>query len=143
MAPITYESVPYDRARHEGFVRASWTRGARQPWSALAARLRRPDHRCLVAYSPHDPDALLGWACATGSSVVWAYTRAWPSTVRRRGLMTSLLIELGVDPSQTTPCLYWSPDAAAIAARGYRFVYTPQRMGANKHENRSHILAVA
>jgi hypothetical protein len=79
---------------------------------------------------PGDPDRLLGWAATALErgrwAVIWAYTRDLYGRLRRRGLMTSLLLDLGIDPAEPTPCLYWSPDAAAIAARGYRFVYAPK-----------------
>ena len=97
------------------------------PWEALARRLRRPDTRCLVAHVPGDADSLLGWAAVQAGAVVWAYSRDLFGKVRRRGLATSLLLELGVDVSEPTPLLYWSPDAAEIAARGYRIYYSPER----------------
>jgi hypothetical protein len=123
--PIRFEAEPYRREAHEAFVKSSWCKGAREPWETLAARLRRPDTRCLVAHLPGDPDSLLGWAAAADGAIVWAYSRELYGKVRRRGLMTSLLLELGVDVSEPTPCLYWSPAAAAIAARGYRIFYAP------------------
>jgi hypothetical protein len=137
---IEYEAVPYDRDKHEGFVRASWTRGARLPWDELVAHLRRPETRCLVAHVPGDPEALLGWAAvvshpdtggressASQGAVIWAYTRDLYGRIRRRGLMTSLLLDMGVDVSEPTPCLYWSPAASDIAARGYRVFFAPKR----------------
>jgi len=145
--PLRFTAVPYDRARHEGFVRSSWTNGAHEPWESitklvpapgsngatmvykhvgLAELLRRPETQCLVAHLPGDPDSLLGWAAVTDGAVVWAYTRSLFGKVRRRGLATSLLYRMGIDVAEPTPCLYWSPAAAAIAARGYRIYYAPK-----------------
>lgn len=107
-------------------MRSSWCRGARERWETLAEYLRRPESRCLVAHLPADADALLGWAAVFGDAVVWAYTRDLYGKVRRRGLATSLLLLLGVDCSQPTPCLFWSPAAAAIAARGFRIYHSPK-----------------
>lgn len=122
MNPIAFDTSLYDRDRHEAFVRVSWCRGARELWETLAARLRRPETICLVANVPGDDDSLLGWVAVDGAAgaVIWAYTRDLYGRVRRRGLMTSLLLMAGVDVSRPTPCLFWSPAAAAIAARGYR-----------------------
>lgn len=124
---LRYEAAPYSRGLHEGFVKSSWCHGARQPWEALASKLRRPDVRCLVANVPGYPSEFKGWAAAdTSGLVIWAYTKDFPSTERRQGLMTALLFELGVDPSCPTPCLYWSPWATLLATRGYRFIYAPR-----------------
>jgi len=125
--PLEYEATPYNRELHEAFVRASWTRGARRGWDELAAHLRRPETRCLVAHVPGDPEALLGWACVREGAVIWVYSRDLFGRIRRRGLGTNLLLELGVDVSQPTPCLYWSPAATEIAARGYRVYYAPKK----------------
>jgi hypothetical protein len=138
---LAYEAVAYHGDTHGGFVKSSWCSGARQPWEALASRLRRPDVRCLVAHLPGDPDSLLGWAAVdevTGS-VLWVYVRELYGRVRHRGLMTSLLLEMGVDVSRPTPCAYWSPAAAAIASKGaYRIFYAPklrpQRRKDSDHE---------
>ncbi len=138
MERLAYEAVPYDREEHEAFVRSSWCSGANKSWEPLAARLRRPDTLVIVAHLPDDPDSLLGWVAvdvATGA-VVWLYVRELYGKVRRRGLGTALLLIAGVDPSQPTPCLYWSPYAAILAARGYRFFYQPRKA---KHEVRNHV----
>lgn len=126
---LTFDVTPYNRELHEGFLRVSWCKGAREPWDALAVRLRRPDVRCLVAHLPGDADSLLGWAAVdlTQGAVVWVYVRDLYGKVRRRGLGTSLLLNCGLDISEPTPCLYWSPAAAAIAARGgHRLFYQPR-----------------
>jgi hypothetical protein len=126
---LRYEAERYDGRRndHFQFVRSSWCWGARKGWETLAARLRRPDTGCLVAHCLSDPDQLQGWAAVDGEgAVIWSYVRDL-SAVRRHGLMTSLLLDLGVDVSRPTPCLFWSPDAATIAARdGYRIFYAPK-----------------
>lgn len=128
MDRIRYDAAPFEAERHRAFVQASWCKGAREPWEALASRLRRPETRCLVAHIPGDPDSLLGWAAAdvVGGAVIWAYTRDLYGRLRRRGLATSLLFDLGIDVSEPTPCLFWSPAAAAIAARGYRIYHAPR-----------------
>lgn len=147
---LEYSAVPYSRDQHEAFVRGSWTRGARRPWEELARHLRRPETRCLVAHVPDDPEALLGWAAVTERSdantislgptglaigpayaVVWVYCRDLHGVIRRRGLGTNLLLDLGVDVSEPTPCLYWSPAATEIAARGYRIYYAPRKRRGN------------
>lgn len=126
MAPIAFEAVPYDRTAHEGFVKASWCKGAREPWETLAAYLRRPSTRCLVAHHPQAADDLLGWAAVSRGAVVWAYSRSLYGKIRGRGLASSLLAMMGIDLSQPTPLLYWSPSAAAIASKGaYRIYYRP------------------
>lgn len=129
MDVLRYEAEPYNPARHVAFVKSSWCLGANECWDVLAARLRRPETRCLVAHVPGQPDALLGWAAVdtAANAVLWAYSRELYGKVRRRGLATSLLLECGVDVSRPTPCLYWSPAAAAIAARGYRIFHQPNR----------------
>ena len=128
MKTLPFESHLYDRARHEPFVLSAWVEGARRPREDLRYLLRRPDVRCLVASIEGYPDDLLGWVAVQYTSapaVIWSYTRATPG-VRRRGLMTSLLARLGVDISMPTPCLNWSRDAAAIAAKPeYRPFYAP------------------
>ena len=128
MSPIVYDVTPYDRAGHEAFVKSSWVRGARQPWDALADRLRRPEARCLVANAPGKPDTLYGWAAVDNAiqAVIFAYTRSWPSGCRRRGLMTGLLLEMGFDLSRSTRCLYWTPIATKLAERGYRLIFSPE-----------------
>lgn len=123
---IRYAATLYQRDKHEAFVRASWVKGAREPWETLFSRLRRPETRCLVAHVTDDADCLLGWAAAADGAVVWTYTRDLYGRVRRRGLMTSLLLDLGLDPAEPLPCLYWSPAAAAIAARGWRIYHAPR-----------------
>lgn len=126
MDALAIETGPYDRTRHEGFVKRSWCRGAREPWEALVSRLRRPETRCIVAHRPGDPETAYGWAAVDGEgAVIWVYVRDWPRTIRRRKVMTGLLERMGVDPSKPVPCLFWSPWAARLAARGYRFVYAP------------------
>lgn len=125
MEALRYTAVPYSPDLHRGFVQASWCKGARRPWETLAAYLRRPDTRALVAHLPDDPDSLLGWAAVSDGAVVFAYTRELFGRCRRRGLMTSLLLDAGVDVSQPTPCLFWTPAAADIAARGYAIFYRP------------------
>lgn len=126
MDPLRYESTPYDRAKHEGFVKASWVLGARHRWETLCRFLRHPETLSRVAHLPGKPDDLIGWAVVNRGRVVWAYTRRLFGKLRRRGLMTSLLFEMGIDPSKPTPCLFWSPDAAVIAVRGYRFIFSPR-----------------
>jgi hypothetical protein len=123
-----YEATHYVREQHEAFVKRSWCRGARAAWESLASRLRRPEVSCLVAHVPGYRTEFKGWAAVDNGAgaVIWAYTKSFPSTERRQGLMTSLLFDLGVDPSQPTACLYWSPWAALLATRGYRFVYSPR-----------------
>lgn len=162
---LAYEITPYSREAHEGFLRVSWCKGAREvhdgereaarqaarargrenliaipidptpelvnerTWQVLDSHLRRPDVRCLVAHIPNDADSLLGWAAVDLSqrAVVWVFVRDLYGKVRRRGLGTSLLLDCGLDISEPTPCLYWSPAAAAIAARGgYRIFYQPR-----------------
>ena len=122
----------------------------------LADYLRRPETRCWVAVHPVDPGVIFGWACATAGAVVWVYVRDLygkeirqqlaglrqrqhegddvgslierleERLVRRRGLGTSLLIACGIDPSQPTPCRYWSEYGASWAARpGVRLYYDP------------------
>ena len=127
MATLAFEAVPYDRTLHEGFVRSSWCKGAREPWETLAAYLRRPSTRCLVAHHPASSDDLLGWAAVdTYGSVIFAYTRNLYGKLRCRGLATSLLERLDVDLSQPTPLLFWTPSAAAIARKGdYRIYFNP------------------
>jgi hypothetical protein len=82
-----------------------------------------------VAHTPGDPDALLGWAAYDDArgALIWVYVRELYAQVRRRGLGTALLLELGHDPTtETVPCLFWSPSAAELAFAGkWRLVYTP------------------
>ena len=118
--------VPYDRDRHHDWVKSTWCWGARQSWPALTKLLARPEGRCVVAQSPDDPNVFYAWAAVLGPAVVWAYTRDWPDDRRCKGRMTNLLLLLGVDVSKPTPCLFWSPAAAQIAARGYRIYYAPE-----------------
>lgn len=127
---LQYESEGFVRERHGRFVFTSWCTGARQKASALEDLIASPDTQCLVAHRPGDHHTLYGWAARTlvGNrwALVWAYTRDLFGRTRHRRLMTSLLLELGLDPAWPVPCLYWSPDASAIAARGYRLVYAPK-----------------
>lgn len=124
---LPYELHSYDEGAHRGFLQSSWCHGAKQPWSSLSARLASPEVACVVASVPGDADSLLGWACVDRAegAVVWAYTRELYGKVRRRGLATSLLLALGVDVSEPTPLLFWSPCAEAIAARGYPIFHQP------------------
>lgn len=125
MTPVAFDVTPYDRENHEAFVKASWCRGAREAWETLARYLRDPATMCIVAHLPGDTDSLLGWACVNRGAVVFAYTRALFGRLRRRGLATSLLLRCGIDVSEPTPCLFWTPAAAEIAARGYRIYHAP------------------
>lgn len=121
---VDYELVPYHRGTHEAFIVSSWCHGARQSLEALARYLRRPETRTVVAHTGTDPDALLGWACVSGGSVVWVYVRDLYGKLRRRGLGTALLAAAGAKLDEPTPCLYWSPAAAAIASNGqWRIFY--------------------
>lgn len=126
MPTLPYAAVPYDRYRHAPFVYTSWCRGTKLPDDVLCAHLRRPETRCLVAHVPGDEDSLLGWAAVQAGAVVYVYVRDLYGRVRRRGVATSLLLDAGADVSEPTPCLYWSPYAALIAARGYRIYYAPK-----------------
>lgn len=125
---LPYAVHNYAARAHQGFVQASWCKGAKEPWDALAARLAAPGVHCLVASVADDPDSLLGWACVdrVQGAVVWAYVRDLYGRVRHRGIGVSLLIALGIDPSRDTPCLYWSRSADALVARGYRFFHQPE-----------------
>jgi hypothetical protein len=118
--------APYDRERHEAFLRVSWCRGARESWDALCSRLRRPDVVCLVAHVAGAPDALLGWCCVQDGAVVWVYVRDLYGKARRRGTAAALLGRAGVDLGEPIACRYWSPAAEAIAAAGkLRLYYAP------------------
>lgn len=126
---VPHEIVPYESEKHGAFVRASWCRGARQPWPVLADLLRRPDTTCAVAHLPGDPDSLLGWAAVHQGAIVWAYTRSLDGELRRKGLATALLARLVVLPlgapafGEPIRCLNWSPHAAAIARAGHWKIY--------------------
>lgn len=124
---LPYAVHSYQPEAHRGFLQTSWCWGAKQPWSALSVRLASPEVACAVASVPDDADSLLGWACVDRAqgAVVWAYVRELYGKVRRRGLATSLLLSLGVDVSEPTPLLFWSPVAAEIAARGYPIFHRP------------------
>jgi hypothetical protein len=120
---IRHSIAAYDRTLHEGFVLASWCKGARQPWAELSRLLRRPETCAVVAHVPDCPDDLLGWAATTRGALVWVYARNLHGKVRLRGLGASLLHAAGVDPLSPLPCLYWSPSAAEIAAAGAWRIY--------------------
>lgn len=128
MDPLAYDVASYDRTRHEAFVRRSWVRGARQSWAVLQARFRRPDVRCLVAHAPGRPETLYGWAAVDDRlrAVIFAYSRGWPTRIRRRGLMRSLLQRLGYELTRPLRCLYWTPYATALADGGHHLVYAPE-----------------
>lgn len=128
MGALTYSTHSYAREAHEAFLKVSWCRKTRQPWEALASRLRRPETLCLVASVAGDADSLLGWACVDRQlgAVVWCYVRDLYGQVRRRGLATNLLLDCGVDVSQPTRLLFWSDAAEAIAQRGYRIYHEPE-----------------
>lgn len=168
MTPIPHTIVPYDRARHEAFVLASWEgrregKPPKRDRMVMRDLLKRPDVRCVVAHHPEDEETLLGWAAREGDAVLWVYvrdlygkelreeiraaerelrTRFAPHScdaiaarierlrarlTRQRGLGTALLIALGVDPSQPTPCRFWSPMGALWAARpGVHLFYSPK-----------------
>lgn len=125
------ELVPYHPPRHEAFVCSSWVAGAGRPRELIRGHLRRPDVKAAVAQWAGHPDDLLGWAAVKllpgGPAVVWCYV-VQSNEVRTRGagLMTSLLVHLGVDVATPTPCLFWSRAAADIASKGeYRVYYDP------------------
>lgn len=123
MVPASFEA--YDRLRHEAFVRASWTRGARRPWGQLADRLRRPGTRCVVACHPDDPDTLLGWGAVEDGAVWFVYVRDLYGRLRRQGLGRALLAAAGVDLSKPIRCRVWTPAAQAIEAAGKPLMYCP------------------
>ncbi|HEU4368454.1 MAG TPA: hypothetical protein VFV05_09545 [Methylomirabilota bacterium] len=125
---IAHAIVPADlgSGAHAGFIRASWTRGAREDWHTLLDLSRRPDVRMLVAHLPDDPESLLGWACCRGDALVWVYSRDLGGRVRGRGLASALLSALRLDPKGPLRALYWSPWAALLTRTGHwRLYYEP------------------
>lgn len=132
MTPVPHLALPYDRAAHERFVLDSWVHGVCEhrrhfcrPRRTMADLLRRPEVRCVVAVDPDDWDSLLGWAAALGPVALWVHVRDpfGAGRLRRRGLGTSLLIAAGLDPSQPTPCQFWSPLGSLWASRPGTHLY--------------------
>jgi hypothetical protein len=133
----TWRFTAYDRAKHEGFVLASWEGRApvgspghhRPPLNdrmVMHRLLRQPDVRCVVAVHHLDESVPLGWCAVQAGALLWLYVRDLHGKVRRKGLGCALLLEAGLDPSQPTPCRHWSPYATMLAQRGYRLIYAPK-----------------
>lgn len=124
MTALDHHLVPYDAEKHSGFLFASWTHGARRARGDLSDLLRGPAARLCVAVNPEAADVAYGWAAVLKQAerqpaVIWVYVRnAFDGSLRRRGLMRSMLTRLGVDLAQPIPCLEWSPFCTAIAAAG-------------------------
>jgi len=133
MSVLEHGLRPYDRAADARWVEESFRHGLCTPRDhhcrsgrPIRAILRRSDTTCVIAFNPLDPHALYGWCAASGGALVWVYVRTLYKSLRRQGLGTALMLAAGADPSQPTPCLYWSPYATLMAARGYRLYPAPQ-----------------
>lgn len=136
-----HEMRPYHAPTDRAWVVATWTHGLCEPEAHQCRQsypicdvLRSPHVRCVVATAPGNPDALWGWCAAEGATLLWVYVRKLYGSLRsypnadppvRRGLGTTLMLAAGIDPSQPTPCRWWSPYATLMAARGYRLYPAP------------------
>lgn len=132
--------VSYDPVKHGGFLRASWTRGARYPWMWLQMRLHSLAALVAEDREPQpDQDELLGVAVVEGSQdprdivfrherrVVWCYVRA---SARRMGVAKMLLSRLRVDTKEPTPVVVWTPTCTEIARVGkHRIYFDPYTRG--------------
>jgi hypothetical protein len=128
-----HEMRPYDRALDRQWVEESFRHGLCTPrehhcrsGKPIRDILRRGDTTCVMAHHPGEPRELYGWCAVTGGALAWVYVRTLYHSLRRQGLGTALMLAAGADPSQPTPCLYWSPYATILASRGYRLYPAPQ-----------------
>jgi hypothetical protein len=129
---VAHEIRPYDPERDQAYVVGSWIHGLCEPGKhacrssrPILDLLARPDTTCVIAHHPFESDQLYGWCCVSAGALAWVYVRRLYGTLRGRGLGTTLMLAAGTPLPDPTPCLYWSPYATILAAKGYRLYYAP------------------